>query len=1099
MSTKLLLAPVGAGKTSRGLAALADALQKNQFAKTWVLLPTRRQEDAFRQRLIDSDPVRRTYFNIEFFNFYTLYTRLLDIAGLPQRQLDNTARLCLLRELLADLKREEELEIYGAIADKPGFIEVVADFIYELKQNLILPDTFGMAARSPKDRDLSKIYAAYQDKLRLYNLVDREGEGWLARDAVADIPEIGTDVDFLLVDGFDQLNPLQARLLALLARRARNALITLPTVPARENTVGRRFQEALNRLREAFQGVREPLLIEHVTEIPEFRRPELRYLIEKSFLPLSQGSKPLTSGALVFIEAPDPSQEAGAVLRRVKRLLLTTDCQPDDILIAVRDWPRYASHLAALARTYKIPLSLHYGEPLTENPAVIALLNLLDLSNQDFARRDLFDVLRSPYFAIEGLDSAWVDLLERVSQTQFVAGGRGEWLAAIERATVLTRHDEQDEGFVLDPAQAEHLSQHLTAFFDAVTPLAQATPGQYIDWLENLIGTDMTDPDDTDTANASISYSLHLFPQVRSPDVPEAVVARDLAAMYAFKRILRSLLATQNLFAALRSADKTRQAWLTFLIDLKTALRSTSINRTANRAGKVLVTTVTDARGLPHRHVFIPGLSEGVFPAPAPEDLLYLDSERLTLTKKGIYLETGGERSADESLFYELISQAHESLTLSRPTVRNGILWAESHLWRAARELFADAADVIANNRVPLGDAVPSDDVAAPGEAVLAAANGLNTINVVPAIAGLYNWLVTARDSRWQEIQSQWKHILRGRRIELGRMNGHGGGDRYSGRLSHAGLIEWVAEQLGPERIWSASQFNEYGTCGFRFFAKRLMRLEALKTPEEGMDSLQRGSIIHAILEMTYRRITESGFAITSDYTEMARDILRQTANELLLDAPAQYGFRPSALWEQQKTELIRKLEKLIELDFSDKSPFVEHFDGTFRHPYRIETPFSPRGAVHIRISPQLEPLLVTGKIDRIDRQENRVILVDYKSGGAEINTSEMRRGRNYQMMLYLRAVEQILENDSDPDHPTEVAGGFFWHLPRNKTSGVFYLHNETDREAMEHAAQRLTEQILAGRAGIFSTQPNKAEEGRCYKHCEFGQMCRVSMAARRE
>src|SRR5690606_25359166 len=112
--------------------------------------------------------------------------------------------------------------------------------------------------------------------------------------------------------------------------------------------------EAHQRLREAFHRVGEPLLEERVTEIPPFRRPELRYLVENSFLPPSSSSDTPSAGdSLVLIEAPDPAQEVGAVLRRVKRLLLSKDCQPDDILIAVRDWPRYAGHFAALGRTYQ--------------------------------------------------------------------------------------------------------------------------------------------------------------------------------------------------------------------------------------------------------------------------------------------------------------------------------------------------------------------------------------------------------------------------------------------------------------------------------------------------------------------------------------------------------------------------------------------------------------------------------------------------------------------------------------------------------------------------------------------------------------------------
>ncbi|MEO8610415.1 MAG: PD-(D/E)XK nuclease family protein [Chloroflexota bacterium] len=1099
MPTQLLLAPLGAGKTQRALTALVDTLQEDSFARIWVLLPSRRQEDAFRQRLLDFDPTRRVYFNVEFFDFYKLYAYLLDIAGNPQRQLDNTARLRLLREILADLNASHELEIYGQIADKPGFVEIVADFIYELKQNVIYPDAFRAAARSPKDRDLANIYDAYQDKLRQYDLVDREGEGWLALEAAQNDPTLGMNVSLLLVHGFDQFNPLQSRLLALLSSYADNALITLPTVPLRENTVGRRFQEAYNGLRVAFDEIGEPVEELKVMPLSEFRRSALQHLVETSFLPLSPEANPPSSGALLFLEAPDPGQEAAAVLRGVKRLLLTNQCQPDDILIAVRDWVRYASHFAALGRSFKIPVSLHFGEPLSSNPALIALLNLLELPGTDFRRRDLLDVLRSPYFAVPGLDNQAVDLLERISQKQLVISGRDEWLDAIQRSAMPSPadEDEDDESPLLDISQAEHLAYYLNTFFEAITPLSQATVSQYVAWLENLIGADITDPDEDD-AHIEPPYNLQLFPRLRAPDVSESLVSRDLSAMYTFKRLLRSLLSAQNLFSALGMSDKIVQDWSVFLTDLKTALGSAAVNRDANRIGKVLITSITDARGLPHRHIFIPGLSEGIFPAPTPEDPLYLDSEREALQGRGIYLETSAERAADEGLFYELISQARDSLTLSRPTVQNGVLWPESHLWRAARDVFADSAEIITANRIPLGGVVRPDDVAAPGEVVLSAADSLSRNQSDAASLQLYNWIVAPGDSRWGSIRDQWLHILRGRQIEGARMDGRAA-DHYSGRLRDENLVAYAAAQLGAGRVWSASQFNEYGTCGFRFFAKRLLKLETLKEPEDGMDAMQRGTLIHAILEETYRRLADGNISIAPENLDTARAFLHDCADAELLEAPAKLGFRASPLWEQEKVSLLRKLEKMLESDFLKAGPAKKTFGDDARIPYRLESPFSDAqdNAIDIQIADGLEPLRVTGYIDRIDRQGDRVIVVDYKSGSTPILVSEMGRGRNYQMMLYLLAVQQILAADPDPNRPTHVAGGYFWHLSDNKATGVFNTMNPEHQEAMQSAAQHLADQIGAGRVGDFAVHPNKTQEGRCHKNCEFSQLCRISLSNR--
>ena len=44
---------------------------------------------------------------------------------------------------------------------------------------------------------------------------------------------------------------------------------------------------------------------------------------------------------LNLIEAPDPTAEVAVVLSRIKRLLISTDNNPEDVLIVLRNWERY--------------------------------------------------------------------------------------------------------------------------------------------------------------------------------------------------------------------------------------------------------------------------------------------------------------------------------------------------------------------------------------------------------------------------------------------------------------------------------------------------------------------------------------------------------------------------------------------------------------------------------------------------------------------------------------------------------------------------------------------------------------------------------------
>ena len=100
MPTTVLQATVGAGKTEAALERLSMLLhdRKRPFAKAWVLLATKRQEVAFRQRLADLKHGHAVYFNAEFFNFYELNARILNLAGSPQRQIQEPARFGLLQK-----------------------------------------------------------------------------------------------------------------------------------------------------------------------------------------------------------------------------------------------------------------------------------------------------------------------------------------------------------------------------------------------------------------------------------------------------------------------------------------------------------------------------------------------------------------------------------------------------------------------------------------------------------------------------------------------------------------------------------------------------------------------------------------------------------------------------------------------------------------------------------------------------------------------------------------------------------------------------------------------------------------------------------------
>jgi len=1095
MPTTILQAAVGAGKTETALKRLSQTIndRSRPFARAWVLLATKRQEYAFRQRLIDLDDGRSVYFNAEFFNFYELNAHLLNLNGQPPRRIDEAARIRLLRTILFNLLDGDELQTFAPIARKVGFLSLVADLIYELKQNRVYPDAFKQASTSAKDRELALIYAQYQAYLQRFELVDREGEGWLALEALETNPTLGPDVDLLLVDGYDQFTPVQSALIAQLSTRIADTTITLTTSSAdNRNDVHKpkRFDRARERLLASHTAIGAEISVSDETDPNIPRHPDLLALGQRIF---SAPDPVPAQGGIHLIEAPEPQQEVAAVLRDLKTRLLAGE-NPDDMLIALRDWSRYHTYFDLYARLYQLPLLLHYGDPIGNNPAVKVLMDTLALVRThpdhvtSFRRRAVLDILRSPYVQVAGMDDEQIDLLERVSREKQVIGGRKHWLSAIYQATQETQNEDGD---IYDPlltiTQEAHLSTVIEDFFTHVTPPTHARLVDYVQWLEDLIGRDpLQHPDDAldeDLPQPDDPYTLNMPRCVRQiadqPDT-ERIINRDTQALNQFKELLRGMVTTQDFLQSALGMDAAQLTWEDIFSQIQAGVKSNaSIQRNPIRSGRVLVTTATEARGLPHQHVYILGLSEGLFPLETAEDPIYLDTERRHLQERGVLLETATERTDDDGLFYELISLPRQSLVLSRPYIREGKPWNESHLWRMTEAVFT----TLPRQRIGIGEIVPATAVASVSEAMLAVAQGLTTGHIAADddLLDLYQWLR-------QHHGADWRHIEHGHAAESQRLSRQAH-DVYSGQLQHPDLIDYVQTRL-HRRTWSASQLNEYGVCPYRFFAKRLLRLEEQDDPQEGLDALQLGLVNHKILEETYREFLRDDLAIVPEHQDEALAILEEQADLILRTAPMTYQFRASALWQEEQVLIKRRLRAMVALDFSADAPLNKF--GTPRKPFALELGFGFAGTPRVRVPANADEMLdVRGSIDRVDQIGDRLLVIDYKTGSTPIKTDEMREGRNFQMMVYLLALADLARQNG---WTQRIAGGAFWHIRNQETSGELELSEHVDADPdIQHAQAHITRYLAQARSGHFAVQPNTIEDGKCTRYCEFYQLCRLA------
>jgi len=998
---------------------------------------------------------------------------LLKIAGRPVRRLSRLMRQKILRSLLAQMLAEGQLSTFHRIADTRGFVSILAELIDEFKQNGIDVADFAKAARSPKDREIAAIYRRYQDTLRKNELADVEGEGWLALATLKQRESLTADVDMLLVDGYDQFTPVQSELLAELSRAINQAHITLTAPPEDQATLlPSRSLLARKRLEAAYDAAGVSLDLRMLDDTPGPRDEALRQLVRSVFRDLPAES---SGDSVKLIEMPDPAEEVRAVLREVKRLLL--DGAPaDGILIALRDWERYVTYFESGRDEYALPLLLHYERSYGRAPVISALIDLLELP-PCFRRRNLLDVLRSPYFD-SGLDDRLVDLLDRVSLEQrFLGGSAEDWQALVHLAQQNISNSSDEEALTAVRAEQAHaLSTRLSTFLATIRPPERADLPAYVRWLGNLLGADPAAAEE-DTGTYSLSIIRKAWEHDRANT---AIVVRDINALNGLKAILRDMLASDEVLKATMRSDR-HTTWQQFRSDLKYALETSgddSINQP--RKHQVLVTTATEARGLPHDHVFILGLAEGVFPAEAAEDPFYLDSEREQFQSRGIPLGTRAERIDDRGLFYELISLPRKTLTLSRPTYQAGRVWIESYLWRAVRAVFPDAQC----KSLPVGAVIHPSEAANNAELMLAVADQLGRQDAADAELALRarNWLKAQ-----PALADQWRRLASNRAVELQRLS-NAPFDQYSGILTRQELIDEVGRRLGDDRIWSATQLNDYGLCPFRFFAKRVLGLSQAVEPELGADPVQLGALNHRILEKTYGKIRSRQLEIHEDNQVKALSLLVSAAEDILPRAPEFLNFRETSTWTEESKFLLKRLEALLKLDFSPDSPLNT---GETRFVFRQEEFVDE---VRIRLGQGVKPLRVTALIDRIDNVDGRLTVVDYKTGSKLIPRSEIEIGRDFQIVIYILALMSRFEEFGAEE---DVTGGLYWHLRNLKASGILSTQDEDDISALEKAKAHIARNLKMGRAGQFPVHPVKLENGKCVRYCEFSRFCRVQVTGR--
>ncbi len=1068
MTVNLYLAPAGHGKTTYVVEYIRQARAANPLSPVIVILPNQAQVGAFRHRL----GTIGGGLGVGLGTFYTLYPELLAKAGQPAPRLPEAVQYRLIRSIVAHLTDNGHLPYYAPLRDKPGFVVALRSLLEELKRAGIRRDAFRQAVQklpNPTARltELTLIYNAYQDWLLDNGWADTEGQGWLSALVLERQPALARHINLLIVDGFDEFNPTQLAVLKLLAKRATDTIVTMTGAidpPARPAL--RRFSRALQAVSQTLNLNPQPLpASDHATFAPPLAHLEANLFETRSHTKETLSEK---KSKIELLEAQNRAEEARAALRWLKARLIRDQMAPTEVALIARELTPYRPFIEEIATEFGLTIHLHEGLNLTTNPAIAALLSLLalpttlDNGNGNWAHRLVIEAWRSTYFEelVADMTPRDADRLDAVARQELVIQGLDQWQEALTQFVNYTARKDQtgpssaliDEDYIrptqLSNAEAKALQGRFNAFVTRLMPPNQATLREYAAFVEDLIGDDpkltATQPDGKSPAKKAKGLGI-----VNRAWAVSATAARDIAALRAFKDVLRGLVLAE--FSLPQSSGKSHDKAKTITFDrfyeeLRSAVQGTPYYPPPPEPGgsAIPVLSVLNTRGLSFRAVALVGLAEGDFPRIEREDVILREEDRRALREVGLTNLETRLRGDEITFFYQAVTRAREKLLLCRPYLADdGQSWEPSPYWQEVRRI-VDA---------PVQHVRPEDPVT------------LSEVASIPEFMRAATQLNLGKKELVNKLQTlDATRLLHTVDMLNTRLAGEAQGP-YEGDLTH--LAHRFATAYGSEHVWSSSRLEAYGLCPHHFWLGQDLALEPRQPPVQGFDVFILGNMYHEILEKIY---LQAGTEVTAEHLLA---LLPAIAEQVFNAAPEEYGFRPTPLWKVQRRELeqimARTVAALAEAT-SSNTPLAQ------------EQVFGLRDQPPLVIQRNNDEFQVRGFIDRVDQDSTgRLCIIDYKSGSTPIAARDLVEGRRLQIALYALAARNALALG-------DIAEGFYWHIGSAKASSLKLAKFSGGVDgALEIALNYAFQHVAGVRAGRFAPSPPAAG---CPSHCPGVNFC---------
>ncbi|MBX9720553.1 MAG: exodeoxyribonuclease V subunit gamma, partial [Candidatus Obscuribacterales bacterium] len=426
-NVELLVGPYRDGKTSVVLNELLDLKEQNPLANILILVPSARYGKLLKDRIAvllkerqNKGSKTRGLFGLEIQPFYQCCQKIISRSGFEPQLIAEEIRPAIIAQILSEMKARGELHGLATIAEFPGTGSSVLELVDELQRAGLTPnDVIGrLKASSCQEShllELARVYQHYFQKLKDLEFFDQKSLALAAREEIFKRREI--DYDLLLIDGFDRVSHLQAQIFAGLAKHSAKTKMTFDYLSADEDQLTLEDQQHHGRsiIADDYRW-KDSSFKELVNNLsPQIHQREAH---EDNSVPKIES-----------VSLLDPFLEMVEVARQVKAAIYQRGVKPSELIVITRSPETYNGAIEAAFDDAGLNYFIDGSSKISELEAWRFMRSLVTLPDNDFRRKDLIDLLRSPYMKLDALSMQVSDVssIDRNSFKSRVIGSRKTW------------------------------------------------------------------------------------------------------------------------------------------------------------------------------------------------------------------------------------------------------------------------------------------------------------------------------------------------------------------------------------------------------------------------------------------------------------------------------------------------------------------------------------------------------------------------------------------------------------------------------------------------------------------------------------------------